>query len=262
MNKKIFSVTLSISVLILFFIGFIFAINYNEDKNKKEKIIEQNKIIKDIFEKEIENNNREKTKEDDKKINETKSVVFISNEKDDEKNNNEENDNKKIENNSIKDIDIKEDNQNKHEEIKNESYQNNNKETDKDVKDNFLVEKFQDNKDYVVEVIDNDFVQVGNDLINNKEINGDCVLDILQNETDLGLYDFVFDECNDIKCEKFDFIKDKNDWYRVVFYGDFFGNGDKLYFKKENNVVISANLECENKEDEKFENVLFKKLIE
>ncbi len=255
MNKKIFSAILSISVLILFFIGFIFAINYNEDKNKEEKIKQQSEVIKENFEKEVEKNNREKVKEKqnyDEIKDEVKSVVFITN---------KNNEDKKVEDDFIQNVDIQKENKEEEIEIKNDN-QNNNEEINEKIEESFLIEKFQDNKDYVVEVIDNDFVQVSNDLINSKNISGECVLDILQNETNLGLYDFVFNECNDIKCEKFDFIKDKNDWYRVVFYGDFFGNGDKLYFKKENNVVITANLECENKEDEKFENVLFKKLIE
>ncbi len=91
--------------------------------------------------------------------------------------------------------------------------------------------------------------------------NDDCVLNLTKRFSDLSVCDFVDKECLDIECQKYDCINYKNNWFKVVYYGDFFGSGDAELIYKDNLEILIANLECADKTKENYENQLFKKLI-
>ncbi len=107
-----------------------------------------------------------------------------------------------------------------------------------------------------------DFFQISKDDINVNEIKKDqCILNLVLKKSYLPVCDFVKEECSDIECKKYDCIKTNNNWFNVSYYGDFVGSGDKeLILKDEDNMII-ANLECEDKSKEEYDNPLFIDLI-
>lgn len=124
-----------------------------------------------------------------------------------------------------------------------------------------LKNKFEKNN-FVVKKIDNNFTQISKTNINTGEIPyDDCFLNLYYQNNLLDICDFVKKECVDLECKNFDCELYKNNWYKVAYYGDFIGSGDKqLLYKNSENIII-ANLECGDKKLEDYENKLFQNLI-
>jgi len=124
-----------------------------------------------------------------------------------------------------------------------------------------IINEFKDQKVFIKNDIDN-FVQISDkDIVRGEILDNQCVLNIVSRKSELSICDFVKNECSDLECKKFDCIEYKNNWFKVSYYGDFVGSGDKeLIYKNENEIMI-ANLECGNKAKENYENDLFTKLI-
>ncbi len=109
----------------------------------------------------------------------------------------------------------------------------------------------------------NNFVQISNkDIVRGEILNNQCILNIVYNKSELSVCDFVRNECSDLGCKNFDCLEYKNNWFKISYYGDFVGSGDKeLIYRNENEIVI-ANLECDDKTKEGYDNPLFVDLVE
>jgi len=124
-----------------------------------------------------------------------------------------------------------------------------------------IINEFKDQKIFVKNDIDN-FIQISDkDIVRGEILDNQCVLNIVSRKSELSVCDFVKNECSDLECKKFDCIEYKNNWFKISYYGDFVGSGDKeLIYKNENEIMI-ANLECDDKAKENYDNKLFVKLI-
>lgn len=124
-----------------------------------------------------------------------------------------------------------------------------------------IVDKFKEDKKFIKDDISN-FVQVSDkEIVRGEVLNNQCILNIVFKKSILQICDFVKNECSDVDCKMFDCIDYKNNWFKVSYYGDFAGSGDKEIIYKNKDEIIIANLECENKSLENYENELFQKLI-
>ena len=117
-----------------------------------------------------------------------------------------------------------------------------------------IINEFKDQKIFVKNDIDN-FIQISDkDIVRGEILDNQCVLNIVSRKSELSVCDFVKNECSDLECKKFDCIEYKNNWFKISYYGDFVGSGDKeLIYKNENEIMI-ANLECDDKAKENYDN--------
>lgn len=124
-----------------------------------------------------------------------------------------------------------------------------------------IINDFQDQKFFIKKDI-SDFVQISDkNIVRGEILNNQCVLNMASYESELSICDFAKLECSNLECEKFDCMEFKNKWFKVSYYGGFVGSGDKELIYKNKNKIIIANLECDDKTKENYENNLFIKLI-
>lgn len=124
-----------------------------------------------------------------------------------------------------------------------------------------IVNEFKYQKVFVKNDIDN-FVQISDkDIVRGEILDDQCILNLVSKISDLSVCDFVKADCLDIECGKYDCVENKNNWFKVSYYGDFVGSGDKELIYKNGNEIIIANLECKDKTKENYDNKLFQDLI-
>lgn len=131
--------------------------------------------------------------------------------------------------------------------------------------------KIVENKNYDFDlVLDDDlyvdgydqFIEISKEKIDDNLDDGQCILNFSTEKNDKEICDYIKNECIDLGCKKYVCEKYKNDWYKTIEEGEFFGTGDIIFAKKEGEYTYFLNLECKNKEDDNENNVLIKEVIE
>lgn len=117
------------------------------------------------------------------------------------------------------------------------------------------------NKDFYVSGYDK-FIKISNENISKNLNKNQCVLNFSTEKIDKEICDYIKDECMELGCKKYVCEKYKNDWYKTIEDGDFYGTGDIIFAKTDNDYTYFLNLECENREDDNENNVLIKEVID
>lgn len=131
--------------------------------------------------------------------------------------------------------------------------------------------KIVENKNYDFDLIlDDDLYVEGYDQfieISDKEISEEvkddqCILNFSTEKNDKEICEYIKNECIDLGCKKYTCEKYKNNWYKTIEEGDFFGTGDIIFAKKDGEYTYFVNLECKNRADDNENNILIKEVIE
>lgn len=125
--------------------------------------------------------------------------------------------------------------------------------------------KIVENKNYDFDlVLDKDlyvngydqFIQISKTLVNNE-----CVINISSERNANSICDYIKNECIDMGCKEYVCEKYKKGWYKTIETGDFFGTGDVIFARKNNDYMYFINLECVDKREDDESNPLIEKII-